>query len=229
MQADIELLTAQHNKKLRQVRRRQGKVIKTARAEGFMDGVCSALRPGDTVIDLGANVGDVSARLLATGASVIAFDPEPWAVEKLRTRFADEAHFTLHNAAVGVTSGTARLNRASDFGDGSVGASVKSTLLDGGRGMSEDSSVEVEVINFVQFLTDLLDQGADIRLIKMDVEGAELDLLEAMDDAGLIPKIHCIVVETHENKFKEMRPRYRKLRERMGAKYAKNHVMLDWI
>lgn len=35
-------------------------------ASGFLTAVCGMLRPGDLAIDCGANVGDISARLLAS-------------------------------------------------------------------------------------------------------------------------------------------------------------------
>lgn len=36
----------------------------------------------------------------------------------------------------------------------------------------------------------------------MDIEGAELDLIPAIDAAGLFDHIRCTVVETHERKFR---------------------------
>ena len=71
-------------RKLDRLRRRQGRNERAAWASGFLTAVCGMLKPGDVAIDCGANVGDISKRLLASGADVIAFDPEPWAVEKLR-------------------------------------------------------------------------------------------------------------------------------------------------
>ncbi len=43
-----------------------------------------ALRPGQTVLDLGAGTGKFSKRLLATGATVIALDPVPAMLDELR-------------------------------------------------------------------------------------------------------------------------------------------------
>ena len=50
-----------------------------------------------------------------------------------------------------------------------------------------------------------------------------------MDAEDLFSSIRCTVVETHERKFKELRPRFRALRERFTEKYAPSHVNLDWI
>ena len=63
----------------------------------------------------------------------------------------------------------------------------------------------------------------------MDIEGAELDVLEAMEAQGLFDKIKLTVAETHEKKFKHLRPRFAALRATVGAKYPITKVNLDWI
>jgi len=45
----------------------------------------------------------------------------------------------------------------------------------------------------------------------------------------LLAQIRCIVVETHERKFKDLRPRYKALRETLAEKYPGKRVNLDWI
>jgi FkbM family methyltransferase len=215
--------------KLNKLRRRQKRNERAAWAGGFLTAVVGMLRPGDLAIDLGANVGDVSARLLSGGADVIAFDPEPWAVEKLQERFADEPRFTLHNAAVGTKSGSIRLHRAANFNNNEKNASVKSTIVIGGRMIDDEGGVDVEMIDFISFLQGLIAERGEIAFLKMDIEGAELELLDAMHEAGVFASIRCTVAETHENKYKELRPRYRALREKFAAHYAPTHVNLDWI
>ena len=215
--------------RLAKLKRREKRNLRHARAHGFLDGVLALLKPGDVVIDCGANLGEVTAPLAATGAHVIAFEPDPYAFAQLSQRFADAANVTLHQKAVSTAAGTLRLMRAENFDDNPKGGSVKSTLLAGGRGISEDDGIDVEVIDFVAFLRDLIVAKGPVSLVKMDIEGAELNLLTAMDTAGLFADIRCTVAETHENKFKELRPDYRALRETFGQKYTSQHVNLDWI
>lgn len=49
----------------------------------------AALGPGSTVIEIGPGTGQATARLLATGAAVVAVEPGPSLGEVLRRRFAD--------------------------------------------------------------------------------------------------------------------------------------------
>jgi hypothetical protein len=63
----------------------------------------------------------------------------------------------------------------------------------------------------------------------MDIEGAELDILEKMDTEPLFQNIRCLVAETHERKFKDLRDRYKALRDKVSESYAPGKVNLDWI
>lgn len=216
-------------RKVRKLRRTHQRTARMAWAEGFLTAVCGFLRPGDVAIDCGANVGAVSARLLASGADVIAFDPEPWAIEKLQARFAGEHRYHLHNAAVGCTEGTITLFRAANFDQNEKNASVKSTVVSGGRMINEGAGISVPQVDFVAFLQKLIAERGEIAFLKMDIEGAELDLLDAIDRAGLFASIRCTVAETHENKFPDLRPRYASLRAHFAQRYRPEHVNLDWI
>lgn len=216
-------------KKLRKLRQKNAKDVRKAWAEGLLTGVCGQLRPGDIAIDCGANVGAISARLLATGADVIAFDPDPWAYDQLRQRFAGEARYQLHNAAVGCAEGEVILMRAANFDGNEGNASQKSTVIDGARNIGSGERVAVRQIDFVAFLRDLVAARGPVAFLKIDIEGAELDLITALDREGLLAHVRCLVAETHEHKFPDLRPRYEALRSLIGARYAPHHINLDWI
>lgn len=209
--------------------RRQKRNLRKARAEGYLSGIAAMLRKGDLALDLGANMGVVTDILARTGADVVAFEPDPWAFGKLTERFADTPNVTLVNAAVGIGSGSVRLMRAQNFDDNPLGASVKSTILDGGRQIDAENAIDVPLIDFPAYLTERLAERPEIAFIKMDIEGAELGILEALDTQGFFDRIRVLVAETHERKFRDLRPRFRSLRETFRAKYDPNRVSLDWI
>lgn len=209
--------------------RRQKRNLRKAHAEGYLAGVAAMLRPGDLALDLGANMGVVTDILARTGADVVAFEPDPWAFGKLTERFAATPNVTLVNAAVGIGTGTVRLMRAQNFDDNPHGASVKSTILDGGRQIDAANAVDVPLVDFPAFLAEKLASRPEIAFIKMDIEGAELDILEALDQGGHFDRIRVLVAETHERKFRDLRPRFRALRKTFAGKYDANRVSLDWI
>ncbi|MDP4034431.1 MAG: FkbM family methyltransferase [Pseudorhodobacter sp.] len=209
--------------------RRQKRNLRKASAEGFLAGVAAMLRPGDLVMDCGANIGSITAILAETGADVMAFEPDPFAFGELSAKFADHPRVELINAAVGATAGTVRLMRASNFDDNPAGASVKSTILQGGRSIDATTGFDVPLISFPDLIREKIASGRELAFVKMDIEGAELEILEALDQQGLLAQIRCIVVETHERKFKDLRPRYRALREAFAEKYPGNQVYLNWI
>ena len=209
--------------------KRQERNMRKANAEGFLAGICSQLRPGDLAMDLGANMGEVTTVLAATGADVIAYEPDPYAFETLENRFKDAPNVTLVTAAVGASEGTVKLMRATNFDENPKGASVKSTILDGGRSIDAGNSVDVPLLNFLTIVDAELKKRKEIAFVKMDIEGAELDILEAMHAQDKFGPIRCLVAETHERKFRDLRPRFKALRKTVSESYPTNKVNLEWI
>jgi hypothetical protein len=106
---------------------------------------------------------------------------------------------------------------------------VKSTIVGGGRMIDESDGIEVSLLSFPDLVRDLTASRDEIALVKMDIEGAELEILEALEAEGLFGAIRCLVVETHERKFKNLRPRYRALRKRLSEGPHAGRIYLDWI
>lgn len=216
-------------KRARRAKKAQEWDARESYAKGLMQGILSMLEPGDVVIDCGANLGVVAGPLADTGATVHAFEPDPYTFGRLSEALAGRPNVILHNAAVGAKAGTLQLMRDADWEKDPDGASVRSTLIEGGRKMDAGSGIDVDVIDFPAFVKALIKQHKKIAFLKMDIEGAELDVLEAMEGQGLFDKITLTVAETHEKKFKHLRPRFAALRTTVGAKYPITKVNLDWI
>jgi FkbM family methyltransferase len=214
---------------LKKLQRRHKRDLRYARAEGVLQGVVSMLRPGDVVVDCGANRGDVTALLAASGAEVHAFEPDPYNLAKLEERFAGVAHVHLHAAAVGTSVGSIRLMRAANWEANPDLASVKSTVVAGGQNIAEGDGIDVALIDFPAFLRGLIGSHGRVAFVKIDIEGAELELLDALLHQGLFDHIQLTVAETHERKFKDLRPRFAALREAVAAAYPPTRVNLDWI
>jgi len=200
--------------------RRKRKARRAATLAAF-DRVLAGLGEGSVCLDLGANVGTVTERMAATGAHVHAFEPDPWAHERLVARVGALPNVTLHRAAVGLEAGEVHLNRAEGFDADPATLSEGSTLMAGAGG---GETVAVEQIDLRAFLRGL-DRPVD--LVKMDIEGAELALLEALLDAPERELLRDVFVETHEIQYPALRPRYAALRERVAAMETPR-IDLDW-
>ena len=141
--------------------------------------VVNDLRAGDLCIDLGANVGTVTMQLAHTGAEVIAFEPDPMTFEWMQTSIGIGRNITLLQKAAGHKKDRLLLKRSKRLKEDWERFSEASSIVRDDKHMDPENAIEVEVVDFVAFLESL---DRDIRLIKMDIEGSEWDLLEALLD-----------------------------------------------
>ena len=138
--------------------------------------------PAKTIVDLGASVGLATMRLLAShpDARVIAVEADPVLIPRLEENFAGLPVTVVH-AAVAGSSGERRFFR--------------SDLDSWGNSLDHTSWTQKAVAVPALSLADLLDShGIDhVDLLKLDVEGAEWEMLDGIDD----PRIAAIVGEVH--------------------------------
>jgi len=199
--------------------RNRRRAKRAARAERAFFAALLELGPGDVALDCGANVGFYARHMARSGATVHAFEPDPLAFEALSRALGDAPNVTLHPAAVGTVPGRATLSRPADFAADPVGRTVASTLMGG-----DGEGVEVEVIDLPAFLAAL---PAPPALLKLDVEGAEVELLETLEARGLLAPIRHVFCETHERQFPALRPRTFALIRALGPEGA-GRVDFDW-
>jgi hypothetical protein len=121
--------------------------------------------------------------------------------------------------------------RAANFDDNPRGGSVKSTVIRGGRMIDESdaAAIDVRMIALPGMIREVAAVYGELAFLKMDIEEAELDLLEHMQAEGLFDLIRLTVAETHEKKFRDLRPRFAALRAAVGAAHPVTRVNLDWI
>lgn len=136
----------------------------------------SALRPGGTALDVGANVGLWTIPLAIAAGSVsgkvVAIEPLPANAKRLRENIALnglDGIVTLFSCAVGTSSGTAVLTLREDFaGGGEVGNAA----------ICEAGTVVGSVNVPVRTIDALWPNGsARVDAIKLDIEGFEIAAL----------------------------------------------------
>jgi FkbM family methyltransferase len=189
------------------------------------DGFVSQLGPDDVAIDCGANVGRFTVQMAATGATVYAFEPNPDAYARLVEATSNYPNVTTFQAAVTTTPGPVKLFLHRYASEDPVHFSTGSSLVGSKRNVREDHFELVEGIQFSEFLKGL--GGRRVRLLKMDIEGAEVDVLNQVLDEGLHEAIDHAFVEVHDRQIRALAEPTRKLRERLGALGA-DHFRLDW-
>jgi len=194
------------------------------RASRQFQRLVASLGPADIVIDAGANLGTVTAALSATGASVHAFEPDPYCVDLLRARFAGQGNVRLYPCAIGTTTGQVTLYRHQAFASDPVRRSQGSSVFVGKRDMEQTGIGKVDQVDIIDVLHGL---PGRVRLMKLDVEGAEVPILERLLDTGAIDRIDWLFTETHERLIPELRQRTERLRQRL-ADGGYRQVNLHW-
>ena len=98
------------------------------------------IRPRDVVIDLGANVGEVTDYFLRKGAQVYAYEPNLHAFNVLKKRTQNNKNAVLHQVAVSNYNGHAKLWLHEDHAESEVEFSQGSSLQSEKDNVSEEAS-----------------------------------------------------------------------------------------
>lgn len=162
--------------------------------------VVATLDKDSIALDCGANRGEFTERLARTGAQVHSFEPEPLLFAALEKRFADVPNVILYNAAVAARSGTVALWLETGADQDPL-ARQSHSIMQGGMLTKGGGSVSVSCIDIFDFVGGLDRKPA---LIKMDIEGAEVEILERLIAEGRQDDFGHMFVETHERQIAEL-------------------------
>lgn len=98
-----------------------------------------------------------------------------------------------------------------------------SSLIKEKPNVRDDKYFDVEVVDLSEFLKTI---GARIRLLKLDVEGVECEILTKLIESNVVDSIDYIFVETHERKMPELIKPEKELK-RLISKRGKKNINLD--
>ena len=136
------------------------------------------IRPGDRVLDAGANIGLTAREAIRCGASeVVCVEPEPLLAERLSRNKVPG--MSLISCALGAQTGRARLFISEAHNQGHTIAQEMLTVFPHVYG---ERSIDVDV----KTVGDVL-SGGYCDVWKLDIEGAEVDVLTG--DIGPLPRV----------------------------------------
>ena len=162
---------------------------------GLLDRI---LRPGMTVIDAGANVGEITllaAKRVAPGGTVIAFEPVREIADALRANLVANGfdHAVVRMIALSDAEGTLPIYRAREpIRDGSINDGLASLYV-GERDRVEAGTIPVTTLDHQVAELGL----TKVDVIKMDIEGAELPALRGAE-AVLRRDRPVLIIEVQE-------------------------------
>jgi FkbM family methyltransferase len=156
----------------------------------FSRELLESVRPGDTVWDVGANVGVYAAQFVERGAAnVVCFEPAPAAVAALQQRFPDASDGANRVRIVPVALADRR---------GIAAFSVNGTSPNNQIGISKGaaSTVEIQVRSGDEALGEFGLPSPNV--IKIDVEGYELEVIQGLSGVLSSSKeLRSVFVEVH--------------------------------
>jgi FkbM family methyltransferase len=152
------------------------------------------------VVDLGANHGEFARELInRSGCTVYAAEP----LSSLHAKIDSSPHLKLFRVALGRQNGSASLR---------VYGGRCASLL-GAR--ENDETVNQEEVEVVDLHTFLVRAGLGrVDLMKVDVEGAELDIFESVLESDL-RLIGQITIEFHDFIYPNLKPRVEAVKRRL--------------
>ncbi len=135
--------------------------------------IAQVLRPGDVFVDIGANLGYftlVAANAVGRSGCVHAFEPEPrnFALLQRNVVLNSFSHVACHQMAIGARSSAATLH----LSGANLGAHSLMDKQDLGDGITVPLKTLVDA---------LANESRPLRMIKIDIQGLEMDVLKGME------------------------------------------------
>lgn len=149
---------------------------------------CNQIERHDVVVDVGANVGIYVHALRRRGATVEAFEPQPACSAVLQAYAAVNRSVRVHSVALGAAPSMAKLSVPIDRGRLARGSATVRAVS---QTVGETIVVPVRTLDSFEF--------ERVDAIKIDVEGAELDVLRGA--TATLERAHPLLLVEIEQRY----------------------------
>ena len=197
--------------------------VKSHRAyeERFQKALESAVRPGDTVWDVGANVGlytELFCRWVGPQGHVVAFEPNPAPIAKIKERLQDFPSLRLENVALGDREGSSTLVVDGDY---TVSGHIH---YEGEIDAAQKLAIPIQLTTGDKVCRRI---GRSPNVVKVDVEGFEEEVLLGLNETLRSLELRAVLIEVH---FRELEIRgQRDAPIRICDLLTSNGFRVDWI
>lgn len=157
------------------------------------------------------------------GAQFHFFEPNPLRFAELKETCAALGHedVVTHQKALGGEDGVTTLFP----GVGEWGDLATTIYRDSTEKLDEENAVEVEVVDFTEFIRKNFEPD-DYVIVKLDVEGAEYDIIPKLMESGVINFLDELYIEWHDEFFPDRASEGEKLRQQL--KKYRNVCIRTW-
>lgn len=151
-------------------------------------------------IDCGAHCGEsilMAKQRFGAEITTISFEPVTYLADQLQEIHKDNDSVYIQNSAVWITNDTKKFYISDLYTDGS-------SLLTSLNSLNENQYIEIPCFDFSTWLSETFTVD-DYIILKLDIEGAEYEVLNKMIDDGTINLVNEFWGEWHDMKINDER------------------------
>lgn len=154
---------------------------------------------GKYFIDCGAHCGEsilMAKQRFGEDTVVISFEPVPGLAKQLQEIHRDNPTVSVQNSAVWISNEVKRFHLSEQYTDGS-------SILTSLNGLREDHYVDIPCFDLSSWIKETFEKEEDYLILKLDIEGAEYEVLNKMIEDGTIDMIDEFWGEWHHTKIQD--------------------------
>ena len=185
--------------------------------------IVNSLEKDEVCLDFGANVGVYSQLFAKYGARVYSFEPDPVPFKILKEKSTNFKNIYPIMKAVGTRNSNCKLYLDKKYFEDQLFYSEHNSMVKEKDNVGENY-IEVGVVDIAEWLNDF----DNVRFVKIDVEGFEVEIINHLIDTSAVNKIDYIFVETHEKRIISLSSEIFKLKHKIKNLGIEEKFFWNW-